>query len=196
VDVDIDLGGGRRLRGTVPDVYGDRILAASYSRLAAKPRLQSWVRLLALSVDNPDRAWSAVTIGRPARGAGFEVSHLPPLDHTAQIHLRDLVALFDAGRRQPIPLPVKSSYEYANQRRAHQSVDDAMRRVKSAWEGDDNGRDGERDEPAAVAAWGPFADLRSFGRPLPGEEYDGETTRFGALAMRVWMPLFAAERGR
>jgi exodeoxyribonuclease V gamma subunit len=27
------------------------------------------------------------------------------------------------------------------------------------------------------------------GEPRPGEEYDGESTRLGALAMRLWQPM-------
>jgi len=31
--------------------------------------------------------------------------------------------------------------------------------------------------------------------PAQGEEFPGEKGRFGALAMRVWSPLIAAEQG-
>ena len=44
--------------------------------------------------------------------------------------------------------------------------------------------------------WGPKASLPGLAEPPgPGEEYDGETSRFGALAMRVWSPLLIAEQG-
>ena len=65
IDVEVDLGDGRRLRGTVPEVYGDRLVPVSYSRLGAKHRLQSWVHVLALAAAQPDGEWSAHTIGRP-----------------------------------------------------------------------------------------------------------------------------------
>ena len=32
-------------------------------------------------------------------------------------------------------------------------------------------------------------------RPGEGEEFPGETGRFGALSLRVWSPLFEAEQG-
>ena len=49
LDVDVDLGEGRRLSGTVTGIYGTRIVSLGYSRLKARQRLTSWVDLLALS---------------------------------------------------------------------------------------------------------------------------------------------------
>ncbi len=65
-DVDIDLG-GRRLTGTVPHVFGDRLVSVTYSKLDGKHLLQSWIPLLALFAQFPGRDWSAVCIGRPKR---------------------------------------------------------------------------------------------------------------------------------
>jgi exodeoxyribonuclease V gamma subunit len=46
-----------------------------------------------------------------------------------------------------------------------------------------------------VRVHGPGAPLPATGQePRPGEEHPGETTRFGALAMRVWSPLLQNER--
>ena len=59
VDISVDLGGGRWLRGTVPEVYGDRLVPVHYSRLGAKHRLASWVWLLALTASDDDRNWTA-----------------------------------------------------------------------------------------------------------------------------------------
>ena len=83
VDVDVDLGDGRWLRGTVPGVYGDRLVPVSYSRLGATHRLQSWVRVLALAASYPDRNWTAHTIGRPTNSRSRDthaVSLLGPVD--------------------------------------------------------------------------------------------------------------------
>ena len=52
-DVDVDLGGGRRLTGTVPRVYGRRLVSVGYSRLDGKQLLEAWVRLLALAGRTP-----------------------------------------------------------------------------------------------------------------------------------------------
>ena len=66
-DVDIDLGNGRRVTGTVPRVYGDRLVAVTYSKLDGRHLLESWIRLLALIARYPGRDWAAVCIGRPKR---------------------------------------------------------------------------------------------------------------------------------
>ena len=76
VDVSVHLGGDRWLRGTVPQVYGDRVVAVTYSRLAAKHRLASWVQLLALSASDEDRSWTAHTIGRATRRVARGDRHL------------------------------------------------------------------------------------------------------------------------
>ena len=52
------------------------------------------------------------------------------------------------------------------------------------------------DAVAHALVWGrdrSFADLRAE-PPRPGEQVDGEATRFGALAMRLWLPV--VERAR
>lgn len=197
VDVDVDLGDGRRLRGTVPDVHGDRLVPVHYSRLGATHRLQSWLRLLALTATDDDRSWTAHTLGRPANSRSretFGVSLLGPLDHRAVGLLRDLVALRDAGLCEPLPLPLKASLSYARARRTNAAHDEAV--VKAGWDWNDGRFPGECSEPAHVLAWGRGAPLPGLDEPpREGESFDGETTRFGALALRLWSPLLVAEQG-
>ena len=197
VDVDVDLGHGRRLRGTVPEVYGDRLVPVSFSRLGATHRLTSWIRLLALAASDEERSWTAHTVGRPtsSRAPGaWATSLLGPLDHRASTLLGDLVALRDAGRCEPLPLPLKASLSYARVRRTQGTVDEALR--KAGWDWDDGRYPGECSDPAHVAAWGAGAGLPGLDRaPGPGEESPGETSRFGALSLRVWGPLLTSEQG-
>ena len=196
VDVAVDLGGGRRLVGTVPEVYGDRLLSVTYSRLGPKHRLASWVRLLALAACDEDRSWTAHTVGRPRSRSRDQtaVSLLGPLDHTAGDRLRDLVALRDRGLRAPLPLPLKASFGYARARRTHADVPDAL--VKAGYDWRDGRFPGEQSEPAALTIWGRRVEPPEVGeRPGEGEEFPGETGRFGALALRVWSPLLEAEQG-
>jgi exodeoxyribonuclease V gamma subunit len=197
VDVDVDLGGGRRLRGTVPEVYGDRLVPVSFSRLGATHRLMSWIRLLTLAASDEERSWSAHTVGRPTSGkapGSWATSQLGPVDHTATALLGDLVALRDLGLRAPLPLPLKASLSYARVRRTQGSVDEALR--KAGWDWDDGKFPGECSDAAHVAVWGPRAALPGLDEPpAPGEESPGETTRFGALACRLWGPLLTAEQG-
>jgi exodeoxyribonuclease V gamma subunit len=196
VDVAVDLGRGRRLVGTVPEVYGDRLVPVHYSRLGAKHRIASWVQLLALTVSDDDRNWTAHTIGRPHSRSRDAVatSFLGPLDHSARDILRDLAALRDHGLRAPLPLPLKASLGYARARRAHADVPDAL--VKAGYDWRDSKFPGEQSEPAALKIWGRLEEPPEVrDPPSPGEEFPGETGRFGALAMRVWCPLIEVEQG-
>jgi exodeoxyribonuclease V gamma subunit len=111
VDVDVDLGGGRRLSGTVPGVYGTRVLSLGYSRLKPKQRLRTWVDLLALTASEPDLSWTGHAVGRERAGPRRALSG--PLDHRAVDWLRDLVALRDLGMTRPLPIPVATAAAWA-----------------------------------------------------------------------------------
>jgi exodeoxyribonuclease V gamma subunit len=198
VDVDVDLGSGRRLRGTVPGVYGDRLVPVSYSRLGATHRLQSWVRVLALTASDPDRNWTAHTVGRPTNSRSRDdhaTSLLGPVDdYTAREVLGRLVDLRDRGLVEPLPLPIKASYSYARLRRTEATTAEAVRKAGYDW--DDARFPGECSDAAQVRAWGQGAALPGLDTaPRPGEEHPGEATRFGALALALWSPLLSAEQG-
>lgn len=173
-DVDIDLGDGRRLTGTVSPVFGDRLVSVTYSKLDGKHLLQSWIPLLALTAGYPERDWAAVCIGRPRRGDTPRVAGLVrPQDAVAL--LADLVAIYDAGRREPLPLPIKTSYAWAAARHAG---DDPEREADYRWR---SGRfPGENEAPAHVRAWG---------RGVPLSRLAG----LGAYAERLWLPMLQAE---
>jgi exodeoxyribonuclease V gamma subunit len=192
VDVDVDLGDGRRLRGTVPELYGDLLVRVSYSRLGPKHRLHSWIKLLALSTSNEDKAWRSLTIGRPERArVEFEVSRLAPLDHRARGWLRDLIAIRDEGLLAPLPLGLKTSLKYARARRTNTDASVALDRSDfQSWRYDGQFA-GERAEAEHVLVWGDKATMP--GVSEPGD--DTEPTRFGMLAMRVWGPLLESEVG-
>jgi len=184
-DVDVDLP-GRRLTGTVSGVYRGRTVTVVYSRLAAKHVLASWIPLLALAAQHPGTQWSAVCIGR-----GVGRNHIrqrllvAPPDPAAV--LGALVAIYDAGRREPLPLPLATSCAWASARRENEDPLEAARQV---W----GGKFGECTDAAHVKVWGPNTPLDTLlGVPRPGEEVTGEGTRLGALAVRLWAPLLSAE---
>ncbi|MDM4138830.1 MULTISPECIES: exodeoxyribonuclease V subunit gamma [Mycobacterium] len=192
-DVDVDLGGGRRLTGTVSPVYGDRLVSVTYSRLDGKHLLESWIPLLALVAHDPGRDWSAVCIGRMRRGTTTRVEGLgPPREgEDATEILRELVAIYDAGRREPIPLPIKTSYAWAA---ARHGGEDPVTEARYRWRSSDR-FPGEDQAPAHVRAWGRGVPLDELMQPVrPGEECDGEANRLGAYAARVWLPMLRAER--
>lgn len=182
VDVDVDLGGGRRLRGTVADVYGDRVVGVGFSTLGPKQVLDAWVPLLALCATRPTVSWSSGAIGK-ARG-GHARATFASVDDPVEL-LADLVLLYDAGMREPLPLPLKTGHTWARFRRRPEL---ARPYAERDWCRSRYGQ--ENASPAHVRVWGqgaPFEVL--LGPPRPGEEYDGETTRLGALASRLWVPI-------
>ncbi|CUR55628.1 Exodeoxyribonuclease V gamma chain [metagenome] len=189
-DIEVELGRGRRLSGTVPLVYGDRIVSVTYSKLGGKQLLQAWVLLLALSAHDPDHNWTALAIGRAPRGTNPLQRLLGPVDLAPDVLLRELVALYDAGRREPLPLPLKTSFAWAGARhRGDDPREAALKRWRSAT------YPAEDADPAHERVWGVRAPLDDLLTPTrPGEEHEGETTRLGAYAARLWLPLLRSER--
>jgi exodeoxyribonuclease V gamma subunit len=191
VDVTVALGDGRLLTGTVPGVRDHIVLSVVYSRLAAKHRLTSWVRLLALvaSTDDPDLC--AVTVGRTKDGvARSDLRGLSP--DVARGVLDLLVRIRDAGLREPLPLALETSHVYAASR-PRMSAANALAKAQYRWESDRF--DPERDEPEHVLIFGahaPFATLTA--QVSSGADaVPDETTRFGSLARAIWDLLVTAE---
>lgn len=184
-DLDVDLGDGRRLTGTVSAVFGNRLVEVTYSKLDAPHLLRAWIPMVALSAAYPGQ-WAGVCIGRQRRRVGVAERVLgPPLQDPVGV-LRELVAIYDAGRREPIPLPIKTSHAWAVARRSRQ---DPRNEAWSKWRY-------ERADPAIERVWGREPELDKLLTPVrPGEEADGETTRLGAYAARLWSPLLDAEDG-
>ncbi|QSR28462.1 exodeoxyribonuclease V subunit gamma [Nocardioides aromaticivorans] len=187
IDIDVDLGDGRRLTGTVPRVHGNQVVSLSYSRLKPKQRLDSWLEVLALSAAHPDESWTGHAIARSK--AGPQRALVGPLDHRAAQWLRSVVDLYDAGRARPLPMPLDTAYAWAD---AHakqlrgMDVDPAEAAAK-AWTTDpynDWGIKGEDDDPAHRRIWGagaPVEVLLEAGLP--------------EVAWRLWEPLLGgAER--
>ncbi len=203
VDVDIDLGDGRRLTGTVTGLFGNRLVTATYSRLSPRHRLPNWVDLLALSVAHPDQSWTACCVGRATSGAGVSANLAGPLDHLAEVWLRDLIDLYDRGMREPVPLPLRTASAWADararQRQGEPDVD-PKRLAGREWQTDrhsDRGFPKEDADPAHVRVYGEHAPLDVLlGPPAAGENwYDTESCRLGQYAWRLWSPLLlGAER--
>ncbi|HEX7321986.1 MAG TPA: exodeoxyribonuclease V subunit gamma, partial [Mycobacterium sp.] len=185
-DIDVDLGGGRRLTGTVAGVYRTRTVAVTYSRLAAKHVLQAWISLLALAAEQPGPQWTALCIGRGFGRSQIRQRLFAPARDPLSV-LTGLVAIYDAGRREVLPLPLDTSYAWADARRAGQ---DPVAAARKKW----SDKFGDAVADAHRTVWGEGAALeRLAGPPRPGEETAGENTRLGALAVRLWSPLLAAE---
>ena len=162
IDVDVDLGGGRRLTGTVSGVHGSRIVTLGYSRLKARQRLMSWIDLLALSAGRSDESWTSHAVGREK--AGPKRALTGPLDHTAVDRLRELVELRDLGLRQPLPLPLATAHAWAEAHALELMGNDRPPAAAAgrSWETDPNNSYGILGEDADawhVRVWGEQAPL-------------------------------------
>ena len=194
LDVDIDLGDGRRLTGTIGNVWGNRHVTVTYSRLAAKHRLASWLDLLALSVGQPDESWSSHALGRGR--AATTVAEAGPLDHRAETWLREIVDLYDRGLREPVPMPVKTACSWAEERLKGGGQE---WKAKRDWQTDrfnPTGIPGEDADAAHVQVYGEHAPFDVLTDPArPDEDWSNAPHRLGQYALRLWGPLLdGAER--
>ena len=197
VDVEVDLGDGRWLRGTVPEVYGDRLVPVHYSRLGAKHRLASWLWLLALAARDDDRSWTAAH-PRPAQTAGHATPRprrcSGPLDHTAP----ERVARSGRPARPRAARAVAAAAEdlaRATPARAGRAADvpDALEKAGYEWTEAGSAASATATHVSGSGAGAPAA--RSVGRAGAGRGVRRGDHRFGALALRVWSPLLEAEQG-
>jgi exodeoxyribonuclease V gamma subunit len=194
-DVDVTLADGTKLTGTVGNVRGDVLLSVTYSTLNARHRLKAWVDLVALTATQPDRPWSAAAVGRKGRSAQRSVFD-PMSLADARAALEELVELYRAGLRSPLPLPVKTAAAYA-ERRNHSDTPTAREGAARDWVTDRF--PGEQSDAEHVFLYGAAAPLSvlTTQRPHDGEGGPGwhrdETDRFGLLARRLWGRLLDAE---
>ncbi|WP_378731372.1 exodeoxyribonuclease V subunit gamma [Nocardia brasiliensis] len=195
VDIAVDLGNGRRLTGTVPEVRGETLVRTTFSRLAPKHRIAAWVSLLALAVTE-DRSWRAVTTGRGQFGPPAWRSEITAPDMpAARAILRELVALREAGMTEPLPVAPGATAAYAERRFRGANTDEAIVAAEREFNGGPNGPGpfGDHTDRHLRYVWGPAPRLEHLmAIPAPPGE-PGETTRFGALARRMWVPLLSAE---
>lgn len=207
LEVNVALAGGRSLVGTVAGVGGNRLRSVTYSRVGPKHRLAAWVRFLALSAAHPDGAFEAVTIGR-ARfggplGAQVTIARLGILAddpeecrRLALGHLDRLVALYDRGMREPLPLYCQTSAAYVEAQSRHRHPDGPAR---AAWESD-RGYEKEDKEAGHLLVLGGVRTYRQLVESRPGADegghgWDGdEPSRFGRYAHRLWDGLLACEQ--
>jgi exodeoxyribonuclease V gamma subunit len=205
LDVNIGLGDGRTLAGTVTGVCGDTLRAISYSRVRPRDRLRAWVRLLALSAARPERAFESVVIGRAradARWADATVARIALLaddpssrQRIATEQLSLLLDLYERGMREPLPIACDTSAAYAQ---AVISGEDGPAAAREAWETVFR-FDKEDRQPEHVLVHGDAVPLARLLEPRPRDDEEGpgwdqtETTRFGRYAMRLWRGLLAVE---
>ncbi|MBA2740042.1 MAG: exodeoxyribonuclease V subunit gamma [Nocardioidaceae bacterium] len=192
VDVAVPLSGGRLLSGTVGSLHGGVLARTVYSTLAGKHRLRAWVQLLALTAARPDEQWRAATVGRAGKRARRSMLTAPSPAVAGDI-LAGLADLRAAGLCEPLPLPVDTSHTFADRRHLRESPADALDAAARVWDSREAADSYHR------FIWGdayPFSALIA-APAAPDEQPSGdgeaESSRFAALALRLWAPLLAAE---
>ncbi|MHB8659462.1 MAG: exodeoxyribonuclease V subunit gamma [Solirubrobacteraceae bacterium] len=206
LDVNLALGDGRTLAGTVAGVHGNTLCRVAYSRVKSKDRIAAWVRLLALSAARPLQPFASVVVGRAraqAPDAVTTAARIPALAsdaeerrQVAQRHLAVLIDLYDRGMRELLPLAAQASAAYA-----HAAAGDSETAARAAWESAFRFEKEDRD-PEHLLAYGGQIALAELLAQAPGRDEHGdgwaaeETTRFGRYARRLWDGLLAVEELR
>lgn len=198
IDIAVDLGDGRRLSGTVPDVHDDAVLRTTFSRLAPKHRIAAWVRLLALAATGDHQNWRAITIGRgKMQRPTWQSTLISPNAPTARALLRDLADLRDLGLTEPLPIAPAASAMYAERRAQGSTPDDALLAAEHEFDGgkDGPGRFGEHTDRYLRYILGPTPRFHQLTETLSLDppSLQSEPTRFGELARRLWNPLLTNE---
>jgi exodeoxyribonuclease V gamma subunit len=181
-DLEIDLGGGRRLVGTVAGLYDNRLVRVGFSRLGARQRLEAWVSLVALSANGPGD-WVARVIGRAVQGDGPARATYGVVPEPLPV-LRELVALHDLALTRVLPLAAETarlSAKTATSTRPRWMVD---RDLGDQWRKDSASIE-------QVTAWGrrpSWADVTAEPATSPGADH-----LFGELSSRLWAPALLAE---
>jgi len=184
VDVRIPLRAGRELRGTVPEVYGTTVISLGYSKLNGKAQLIAWVALLALAAAHPERPWTSMALGRGEPGKPRSATFGPLNQATATTYLEQLVELYDQGLREPLPLPLKTSFAYAEAAAKLEEDDRALVAARRAWVSAKF--PGEDVDASHTLLWGAAAPFdQVFGKPA---------TRLTELSTVLWGPLLQHRR--
>ncbi len=203
LDVHVELPGGRLLSGTVSSLGGDLLLFPTYSRINPSHRLGSWVRLLAATASDPQRALSAAAVGR---GAGRQTVCLAQVQslgadvqerrRNAELHLAALVDLYERGMREPLPLPCLSAAAYVE---AATSGRDPAAAAYEQWT---SAFDWDREDrhPEHRLVFGGQLSFEELSALAPRADESGpgweasEASRFGRLAQRLWHGLLIHEQ--
>lgn len=206
VDVDVDLGGGRRLSGTVGELFGNRRVSVTYSNLGAKQRMAGWLDALALAAGMPDENWTAHSLGK--HRSGGQIAMVGPLaEHEALDWLRTMVEIRDAGLAEPLPLPLRTSLALAQELSISGDPATADAKALREWQSsrfDDTGFPKEDSDAWHVRAWGEHCPYDHLAAPVR----DGEVAdvphlaavhvghRLAAYAWRTWGAMLAHEKLR
>jgi exodeoxyribonuclease V gamma subunit len=201
LDVRVRLADGRLVTGTVPGAHRDALVSVAYSRLGYAHRLAAWVALVGATASHPERELRSVTIGRGRSGndtvsiATAQLAAATPAERAALalVQLERLVALYDLGMREPLPLFAKTSGAYAWAARAGQDpLPDARNQWQSKFGNKGEWWSREDEEPEHQRVFGGSVTLETLLEHAPGPSESGsgwaddEPSRLGRLARHLW----------
>jgi exodeoxyribonuclease V gamma subunit len=203
-DIAVDLGHGDVLVGTVNGLVGPVARTVTFSTVRARPRLEAWVKMLALSASDPSVPWTAVTIGQQRRAVTVATVGPLPGDAAeraaaAREHLRNLADLYRQGMTEPLPLYCETSAAWAAAVCCNRNP---VEPARSEWRTDPGHPDWEREDRDADHRWA-LDGVVDFDALLavearPDESGPGwaadQPTRLGRYALRLWGGLLAHER--
>lgn len=210
VDLDFDVAPGRRLVGSLPGtgfagrvderLCGLNLVRVTYSTIRAKQQITAWVKLLALTVAEPEHDWVSTVVGQRAKKAvALSMSGVRAQDAAA--YLKQLVDLYDRGLREPLPMPANTALAYYEGVRGEhpQSASELHAAIKKTWLPSTfvGGQiPGDQDEASVVALWGQGAPISHLlTSPKEHEQWTrGEHTRLGQYALRLWDPVSRGHR--
>ncbi len=187
VAVDVRMDTGRRLVGTVPEVFDELILLASYSRLGPRLRLRAWVYFLALTAADSGIGFRSIVVGRnpTANRARNGTASVDPLDASiARGALDRLIELYDEGMRLVPTIYPRTSAAWAAG--TVSSASKGTRALTAEWERQ-FGSDvpGENEDPSHVLVLG--------GRLSFDELWERHGDALRTAASRLWGDLLAVE---
>jgi exodeoxyribonuclease V gamma subunit len=185
-DLEIDLEvDGRRLVGTLTDLWPGGLVRAQFSKLGQRSELDVWIRHLVLGMVAP-KDWSGVShlVGRPADKAGKRCVHFDaPADPGGL--LAHLIDVYEHGQRVALPFFHDASRRYAKAIVGPKGEDEA-RAIKDAYygyRGQEGQRPGECADPYVRQAFAGVDPL------APGFDVGSEALQFRRLARRVFEPM-------
>uniref|UniRef100_UPI003D94703A exodeoxyribonuclease V subunit gamma n=1 Tax=Gordonia sp. B7-2 TaxID=3420932 RepID=UPI003D94703A len=207
LDIDVTLPDGRRVFGTVPNVFGTRLVTATYSRLKAKALITEWIRIVAVAAGAASgsvpagRMTTGIVVGRAVGGAGAaRVTFTPPDDAVATLH--DLVRIRDEGLRTPLPLPLDAAQAFAQHDAGGRRREWGLRAAERSF-ADRYGA--HRDPSVRLVLGGDVLATVAFDdvivrRPADATvadalDLDPEEPLFCGLARRIWQPLLERAEG-
>ena len=177
-----------RLSGVVSGVRGHELTVATFASVNAKHLMNAWLRLLTLSVHEPEHAWSARIIG------GKNTVRLRAVDPAeSRSFLSALVAMYNEGLTSVMLHDPKTSHAYTDSyRRAmrtgrithEQAHDRALHAARNAWEGtfDFPGSNADRWWLHVLGSRVTIQDVDRLPRPAGAS--------FAETARRLWIPVF------